>query len=167
MSQSVNLKDVIFIVLFSILVFFGALFLFSSLKTTKVEKHISVRDIDKRINRRVNKRIQALHTRNKIFKSKISTGGAKFDDVIEEDFSKQGEKFKLNVFESRVSEEEFLAPQSASDKVRVLLDSEDRTKREKELLLDQYKEQIIEKAREQGWVIKINDDLEVISAKPL
>lgn len=167
MNQSVNVKDVVFIVLFSILVFFGALFLFSSLKTTKVEKRVSVRAIDKRINQRVNKRIQNLHTRDRIFKSKISGSGAKFDDVIEEDFSASNQKFELNMFESKVSEEEFVEADNASDKIMALLDSEDRTKVEKEALLYEYKEQLIEKARLQGWAIKINDNLEVVSAKPL
>jgi hypothetical protein len=167
MNQLVNLKDLIFIVLFSILIFFGALFLFSSLKTTKVEKRVSVRAIDKRINQRVNKRIQKLQTRNRIFKSKISDSGLAFDDVIEEGFSKNNAKFELNVFESKVAEQVYAAPETASDKVQALLDSEDRSKMDKEELLDQYKEQLIEKARAQGWAIKINDDLEVTSAKPL
>ena len=167
MNQSVNIKDLIFIFLFSILVFFGALFFFSSLKTAKVEKRVSVRAIDKRINERVNDRIQKLQTRDKIFKSKISSAGAKFKDVVDEDFSGQDSKFELNVFERKVSEQEYVAPESASEKIRALLDSEDSSERQKEVLLDQYKEQIIQKARAQGWAIQINDELEVISAKPL
>ncbi len=167
MSQSVNLKDIIFIVLFSILVFFGSLFLFSSLKTTKVKKRVSVRAIDKRINQKVNKRIQSLQTRDMIFKSKITASGEKFEDIIDQGVSKTDSKFELNVFENKAAEQEYDAPQTASEKIQALLESEERTKVEKEMLLNEYKEQLIQKAREQGWAIQINDDLEVISAKPL
>ncbi len=166
MNQSVNAKDIIFIILFSILIFFGSLFFFSSLKTTKVKKKVSIKSIEERVNKRVNKRIQKLQTRNRIFKSKINVDRESVKD-FDEVYAEKNSKFELNVFESTAPEEEFEAPQTASEKIRALLDSEERTKREKEVLLEQYKEELVEKARERGWAIQINDDLEVISAKPL
>ncbi len=89
------------------------------------------------------------------------------DEILEEDFDNVESKYELDVYERQVPDVTEVAPQNASERVRVLLDSEDRTLSEKERVLHEYKEQLIEKARQQGWAIEINDDLEVTSAKKL
>lgn len=168
MSENVGVKDVIFIIIFSILIFFGAFFLFSSLKKPEIKKRVSVRSLERKLNHKVNKKIQELETRNRIFKSKIKeTDRLDMNEILDEDFSDIGSKYTLDVFERQNLEVEKVLPQNAAERVRALLESEDRTVFEKQRLLDQYKEQIIEKAREQGWAIEINNNLEVTSAKQL
>ncbi len=89
------------------------------------------------------------------------------DEILEENFEEVGSKYELDVFERQAPDVADVAPQNASERVRALLASEDQTLSEKERVLREYKEQLIEKARKQGWAIEINDDLEVISAKQL
>ncbi|MGH1467953.1 MAG: hypothetical protein ACRBBP_03605 [Bdellovibrionales bacterium] len=168
MNQRVGAKDLIFIVIFSTLIFFGAFFLFSALKKPEVKKQVSVEYLERKINKKVNEKIQKLQTKNRIFKSKIAeTGRVDMDEILEEDFDNVESKYELDVYERQVPDVTEVAPQNASERVRVLLDSEDRTLSEKERVLHEYKEQLIEKARQQGWAIEINDDLEVTSAKKL
>lgn len=168
MNQSVGVKDAVFIVVFSTLIFFGAFFLFSALKKPEVTKQVSVRSLERMVNKKVNEKIQKLQTKNRIFKSKLAeTGRVDMDEILEENFENVGSKYELDVYEHQAPDAAEVAPQNAAEKVRSLLDSEDRTLSEKERVLREYKEQIIEKARKQGWAIEINDDLEVTSAKQL
>lgn len=168
MSQNVGVKDVVFIVLFSTLIFFGAFFLFSSMKEPEVKRQVSIRSLDKSVSKKVNKKIQKLQTKNSIFKSKIAeTGRRDMDDIMEEDFSGADEKYELDVFEYQANESETDAPQNVSEKVMSLLNLEEKTNAQRIRIIEQYKEELIEKAREQGFAIEINDDLEVTSAKKL
>ena len=48
-----------------------------------------------------------------------------------------------------------------------LINREDHSGLESADKLQEYKEEMIRKARDQGWVIEISDDLEVTSAKQL
>ncbi len=161
-----GVKDVIFIIIFSALIFFGAFFLFSSLAKTKVNKQISVRSLEEKMNHKVNERIQVLQAKNKIFKSQlVKTEGVGRDEVFEENFSNTKSKYELDVFQGQGSQVLEILPQNAFEKVQALLDLEDLKALEKKELLKEYKKQIIQRAFKQGWAIKLNDDLEVTSVK--
>jgi len=165
---NVEIKDLVFIAVFATLVFFGALFLFISLKEPNVNRQVSVRALERNINHKVNKRIQKLQSRNLMQKSKMRD----FGKVTEQDLSKEAtnfanSKYKIDIFESHDSDLASQVPQTASERVMALINKEDHSGLDSADKLQQYKEEMIQKARAQGWVIEISDDLEVTSAKPL
>ncbi len=168
MKADVSIKDVIFILVFSTLVFFGAFFLFSSLKKPSQNRQVSVRSLERSVNKRINKKIQKLQTRGLIFKSKIAHS-ARIDrnELLSEDVGNNNEDYELDVFESQVSDAKEIVPKNAAEKIMAFLESEDQSEADKKMMIREYKEQIIRKARAQGWAIEINDKLEVISAKQL
>lgn len=168
MKTDVNVKDIIFVVVFSTLIFFGAFFLFSSLKKPTLKKQVSVRSLERDANRRINKKIQMLQTRDRIYKSKISRAAkVDVDEILAEEVDVKVSKYDLDVFERQAPEVRAILPQNASEKIMALIDREDQSETEKQNLIEEYKEQIIRKARAQGWAIEIDDDLQVTSAKQL
>jgi hypothetical protein len=170
MSKTVGVKDILFVLVFSTVVFFGAFFLFSSLKETEVKRKVSIRSLEKNLNSRVNKKIQRLQTRDSIFKSKLETDSfdARAAGALDENFKDQNSKYDLETFEFKNTESlQLTDSQNVSDRLRALLDSQDSSASEKARLIEQYKEELIERAREQGWAITIDDNLEVTSAKRL
>jgi hypothetical protein len=167
-SHDIEKKDILFIGVFSLFIFFGAFFLFASLKKTQTRKQISVRNLEKNINYKVNKKIQKLQTRSRMFKSKIedfkNVNKADLGESIE---NRGGVKYKIDIFKPKDSNLAGQVPLTASERVEALLNSEDNSVEDKRDLLEQYKEEMIEKAREQGWAIELSDELEVISARKL
>lgn len=170
MSDSMKAKDILFVVVFSVLVFFGAFFVFSSLKKKEVhQEKYSIEDLEQRMNQRINKRMQKIQTQRKIFKSKAVQSSEDTQALIDsENLGEVDEsKFKIDLFKSHAPDHIEKRPESASEKIMALLDAEDANEESREELIQRYKEELIEKARQQGWSIEINDDLEVTSAKRL
>jgi|GEM_PF-3570348 len=166
--RDIEIKDLVFIIVFSTLIFFGALFLFISLKDPAANKQVSVRALEKNINRKVNKKIQKLQTRDLMLKSKMENFGKVTDlELSSEVDNYEDSKYKIDIFKSKESNLADQVPQTAAEKVMALVNSEDRSEVDKARLLQQYKAEMIQKAREQGWAIEISDDLEVTSVKPL
>lgn len=168
MDRDIEGKDIVFIVLFSTLIFFGAFFLFASLKKSQTNKQVSVRALENNINYKVNKKIQKLHTRSRMLKSKMEDFGKIDHAALEANIeSKGGLKYKIDIFKPKESNPEDDVPLTASERVMALLNAEDHSVDEKRSLLEQYKEEMIQKAREQGWAIELSDELEVTSVKQL
>lgn len=157
-----NLMDFLFIVVFSILIFFGALFVFSEIRKPKENVQISVRSLENAINSKVNKRIRKLEGKKIFLKSKINdTSGLKEDYETVDDSKASSSKLDLEIFEKNDVEE--LRPKNRSiyDEVMEEASYEDGNNTEQELLLDGYKQQLIQRAREEGWEIEVDDNLEI------
>ncbi len=168
MALSSRIKDVMFISMFSTLMFFGAFFLFSSLKKTKVNEQISIKSLEKEMNDKVNEQVQMLQIKNRNFKSKLTKPRpVGIDKVFKEEFLNTNSKYKLDVFKQQGLQPSRVIPKDAFEKISARLELEDLKVAEEKRLLREYKKQIVQKARKLGWVIEVNDDLKVISAKKL
>jgi ATP-dependent Lon protease len=166
--RDIEIKDLIFIIVFATLIFFGALFLFVSLKEPSLNKQVSVRALEKNINAKVNKRIQKMQSRNLMLRSKMKNFGKVSNlELSKEANNLDDSKYKIDIFESKQSNLADQVPKTASEKIMALLSSEDASEVERARVLQQYKSEMIQKAREEGWAIEISDDLEVTSAKKL
>jgi len=166
--RDIEIKDLIFIIVFATLIFFGALFIFISLKEPSLNKQVSVRALENNINMKVNKRIQKLQSRDLMFKSKMKNFGKVSNlELSNEANNFDGSKYKLDTFESKESNIADKVPKTASEKIMAHINSEDTSLAVRANKLEQYKAEMIQKAREEGWVIEISDDLEVTSVKKL
>jgi len=157
-----SVSDLMFVAIFSILIFFGALFIFSEFKKPSVKKQVSVRSLERVINKKVNKRIQKLEGQRIFLKSKIkSTSNVDTELKPVEIKETADSKYSLDLFEKSNVEEERPKSQSIYDGVMEEASYEDGNNTEQERLVQEYKQKLIEKARQEGWEIELNDDLEI------
>lgn len=175
MNSDFSFKDIIFILIFSVVIFFGAVFISDSLKKKQKQNQVSIKTLEQDLNKNINKKLQRLHTKNEIFKSKtIQASEIVGDDLMFEgspdefvDDSASNNAFKLNVFESKEMNFNKKSPNSISEKIMAQLESERNAPSEKKSQIEAYKRELVEKARRMGWQIEVNDELEVTSAKRL
>lgn len=166
--RDIEIKDLIFIIVFATLIFFGALFLFVSLKDPHINKQVSVRALENNINRKVNNKIQKLQSRDLMLKSKMENYGKVTDLQLSREASTYDDsKYKIEIFEAKESNLAGQVPETASEKIMALINSEDRSANDRADKIQEYKAEMIQKAREAGWAIEISDDLEVTSVKQL
>jgi len=85
------------------------------------------------------------------------------NESVEEDDS----KYKIDIFDARDTSMEEKVPQTASEKVMALLSGEENFESDQTDRIEEYKQEMIQKARDAGWLIEISDDLEVTSVKKL
>ena len=158
--------DIIFIVIFSILVFFGALFIFLEIKDPSNQKKVSVRSLERVMNKKVNKRIRSLEGKKVFFKNKIRNG----TDVeyMENEGAVSAESQKDNSFQIFKKDEDFNKDQGAKSVFDgVLEEANIEAQSYPSNELEFYKKELIERARDAGWYIELNDDLEVIKQEKI
>lgn len=157
------IQDLIFIGVFSVLIFFGAFFIFSEFKKPNATKQVSVRSLENVISNKVNKRIQKLEGRKIFLKSKAkSTSNLDIEFKPLEVREEQSRKYDLEIFEKTNLDESGPEKRSVYDEVLEQVSLEDGNNTEQQKVLQEYKRELIKKARNEGWEIELNDDLEII-----
>ena len=163
MSKKSNnsLSDLMFVAIFSVLIFFGALFIFSEFKKPSATKQVSVRSLERVINKKVNKRIQKLEGKRIFLKSKINSNSnmsRNFKSAPQE--QEEDTRYSLDIFEKNEIEQK-RPDRSIYEGVMEEASYDDGNNTEKEQIVEGYKQQLIQRAREEGWEIELNDDLEI------
>jgi hypothetical protein len=157
-----SISDLMFVAIFSILIFFGAFFVFSEFKKPSVKKQVSIRSLERVINKKVNKRIQNLEGQRIFLKSKIKSNSninSKIKPVEKTEIVDS--KYSLDLFEKGDVQEPKVKSQSIYEGVMQEASIDDGNNTEQEKLIQDYKKQLIERARQEGWEIELNDDLEI------
>lgn len=172
MNKDFTFKDIIFVLIFSVVIFFGALFISEGFKQDKNKNQVSIEDLERNLNKNINEKLQRLHTRNRIFKSETIRASEGLDAEIKSEepayvSDTQTDEFKLNVFESKAGAFNKKDPQSISEKIMAQLEYERNFPSNQKSKIVEYKKELIEKARKLGWRIEVNDKLEVVSAERL
>jgi len=166
MRSKNTMLDIIFIVIFSILVFFGALFIFLEIKDPSDQKKVSVRSLERVMNKKVNKRIRNLEGKKVFFKNKIRSGTEVKN--MDDEGTVSVESQKDDSFQIFKKDEDFNKDEgvkSVFDGVLEEANIEAQSYPPSEL--ESYKKVLIEKAREAGWYIELNDELEVIKQEKI
>jgi len=158
-----NLQDALFIIVFSVLIFFGALFVFTEVNKTEAPKEISVRNLENKINQKVNSRIRKLEGKKIFLKSKIKST-SNFDSTEGEiglGTRSDNSSLDMQIFEQKDVDEFRPKKQSMYDEVMEEASFEDGNNIDQQKITDAYKERLIQRAREEGWEIELNDELEI------
>ena len=154
--------DLIFIGIFSILVFFGAFFVFSEFKKPDTSRQVSVRNLEDVINKKVNKRIQKLEGKKIFLKSKMKSASSFDKDYKPVEVTDESDsKYNLEIFEKSNLDQDSPNKRSVYDEVLEQVSIEDGNNTEQQEVLQEYKRELIEKARREGWEIELNDNLEI------
>ena len=195
-----SVSDFLFVAIFSILIFFGAFFIFSDFKKPSVKKQVSVRNIEHIVNKKVNKKMRELEEKKFLLESKIKSNldlnrkhfdaehlvdaehlidaehlntehldanhlNAKHLDAelqpIEMNETRDS-GYSLEIFKKNETEELEPKHQSIYDGIMEEASLEDGNNIKQEESVQEYKQKLIKKARQEGWEIELNDDLEVI-----
>lgn len=152
------------------LIFFGAFFIFSSFKNFESEnERVAIGEIEQRVNESINKEIQTAYAHKKIFKSKTIEVGEKTKNDFKESAPREvvEDKYEINVFKNEAPQFSKKNPETATEKLMALMESEGGAANRKDEMIQSYKKELIERARRAGWEIEINDNLEVVSAERL
>lgn len=167
--QQTKTSDLIFIGFFSVVVFFGAFFIFSSLNKKEETKKVSIRSLENVVNTKVNKRIKRLQGKGLLLKSKIvhQAESIKEDESLSVQKDASGANYKLDIYQKTDQVDYDAAPKTAAERALVDAGLEAGNLEDRQRLIQDYKQSLVDKARKEGWDIQINDDLEVVSVKKL
>ena len=158
-----SILDLIFLAAFSVLIFFGTLFIFSEFKKPNVKKQVSIRTFEQAINKKVNRRIQDLERQGILMESKIKNNfNVDLNLKPVEINETKDNRYSLELFEKNDVEEQRPKSQSVYDRVMEEVGREDGNNTRQERLVQEYKKKLIERARQEGWEIRLNDNLEII-----
>lgn len=159
-------KDLFVVVLLSILVFFGALFIFSEIKKNHIKSQTySLRTHDAKINKEVNNRIQILEAQLKLKKGFSKAGNIKNGQGVDRVLDlNQGQ---LDLYEAGGKTIEASSDGSIADKTLQIVDQAEMAEEQKRAVLQEYKREFIRRAQADGWDVQLDDNLNVISAKEI
>ncbi len=158
------------------LVFFGFYFVFSSISSNKPidEDVVDIRLLDRQIDKALNKSLQDVHIKQQLRNLDISTKKTKLSQKFKEKFQEESKNWapvesdSMDLYEEDMSKGEVSSSSlSVESQLRSQIsEQKDREKQELKAKQD-YIRKYIENAKEDGWIVEMNDNLEVISAKPI
>lgn len=158
-----NFADLVFISIFSVLVFFGAFFVFGEFQKSKSSKQISVRSLENSINQKVNNRIRKLEGKKIFLKSKIKENARVNEELPSIDTSEQKDsRLEMQIFEKNEIDSFEPEKRSIHDQVLEEASYEDGNSVTQQETIELYKKELIQRAREEGWEIELDDNLEII-----
>ena len=169
-ENELSISDVFFISVFSLLVFFGAFFIFSELQKSKVEKQVSIRSLDKMMNQKINSRIKSLQGKKILLNSKVS--GLQLEALnigVTEARPVRDTKYDLEVFDKSEELSGNIETHSGSAFDKAMYDAsyDDGNLADKEAMVEQYREKIIKMAADKGWRVEVDQDLNITKAEPI
>lgn len=155
------------------LVFFGFYFVFSSLSGPEQDSDyvtgVEIKALNKRVDNSLNRSLREAYNRKQMRDFDISAR----NDELSSKFKYKQQQWRpkpeetVDIFDEDLSENEVsLSSLSMEDQLRVKMDQEEqsleRAAREKAEYIRRYKEN----AKNDGWIVELNDNLEVVSARP-
>ena len=158
------------------LVFFGFYFVFSSISSNEPENSdlVDIRLLDRQVDRALNKSLQEVYNKQQLRNLDVSTKKVKLTEKFKEKFDEDSKAWvpdkpdSMDLYEedmskgevsySSLSVETQLRSQISEQKER-----EAQARREKLEYIRKYKEN----AKKDGWIVELNENLEVISARPV
>lgn len=169
-ENQLSFSDILFISIFSLLVFFGAFFIFSELQKSKADKQVSIRSLDQMMNQKVNKRLKSLQGRKILLNSKMN--GLRIDTENIDSFSAGGarnSKYDLEVFDKSEELNSNIKTHSGSTFDQAMFEAsfDDGSLNDKADMVNEYRNKIIKMAAERGWRVEVDQDLNITSAVPI
>lgn len=158
------------------LLFFGFFFVFSSLKSDKKENsdEVDIRSLDQQVDTAVNRSLRSVYNKKHLRDLEVKSNNSDLSDKFKEKFKTQSKEWAPSVeastelyeednSNSEVSMSSISVENQLRDKLDQKKDEEEQQKYERKEYIRQYKEN----ARKDGWIVELNDNLEVISAKQI
>ncbi len=160
-NNNANIKDGALILCLGALVFFGALFLFSSFND-EAEFSLSKNEINEEIlDKKINSRIHAIEAKLKFKKLKRNLGNARVDSVEQSSMLGSG----LDLY--KIEDKKTVTNDSVLNQTIEMVNEENESEEERRAYIESYKAEYKRQAKEDGWMVELNDDLEVVSARKI
>ena len=170
LENELSVSDIFFISIFSLLVFFGAFFIFGELQKSKVDKQVSIRSLDQMMTQKVNKRLKSLQGKRILFKSKVNGLRINTDNLSESGTnSLRDSKYDLEVFDKSEELNNNIKTHSGSSFDQAMFEAsyDDGNLNGKENIVNEYRNRIIQMAAEKGWRVEVDQDLNITKAEPI
>jgi hypothetical protein len=159
-----------------ILLFFGFYFVFSSFNSNKKIKsdEIDMATLDQQVDTALNRSLRSVYNKKHLRDLEVSSNNTDLSQKFREKIKTQSKEWAPPVDastelydEANSGSEVSLSSLSVENQLRDQLDKRkseaDQESYDKKEYIRQYKEN----ARKDGWIVELNDNLEVISAKPV
>ncbi len=169
-----NNHDIIQALALFSLVFFGFYFVFSSINFESYdEDSVDIVALDRKVDKAVNKSLRKAFGKTQLRDLEVNTERVNLTHKFKERFQEDSKawlpvtKDSTDLYEEDMSSNEInLSSLSVEaqlrDQITAKKESEKQNERQKKEYIKAYKEN----AKKDGWVVELNDNLEVISAKP-
>ena len=158
------------------LVFFGFYFVFSSVSSNEPadDDVVDIRQLDRQVDRALNKSLQAAHSRRQLRDLDVTTSRVKLTQKFKEKFDEESKNWvpdkpdSVDLYEEDMSKGE-VSFSSLSVETQLRSQISEQKDREEQELADrkEYIKKYKENARKDGWEVEMNNNLEVISARPI
>lgn len=157
-----------------VMVFFGFYFVFNELKSKNdhqvVEGGVDIRKIEKRIDDAVNQHLRSVDTERRMRDLMVSAKNLEMTQSFKEKKATWNPSARqvqqVGIFDEDLSEGVAdLSSMSVEEQLRLEMDDRKRQQNQAEMTKQQYIEAYKQNALKDGWVVEINDNLEIISAK--
>lgn len=158
------------------LVFFGFYFVFSSITSNAPDDDevVDIRQLDRQVDRALNKSLQATHSRRQLRDLDVSTSRVKLAQKFREKFDEKSKTWipdtpaSVDLYEEDMSKGE-VSFSSLSVETQLRSQISEQKDREEQEIADrkEYIRKYKENARKDGWDVEMNSNLEVISARPI
>lgn len=174
MSKHKNQDSIMQVIGLFALVFFGFYFVFTSINTTKKDKDsVDLATLDRQVDMAINRSMRGVYSKKQLRDLEIKSN--KTD--IAEKFHNQSKNWAPSNIKSEVKDEIYdedlsnsevsMSSLSVESQLRSSLserkENADQLRREKE----EYKRIFKENAKKDGWLVELDDNLNVISAKEI
>ena len=158
------------------LVFFGFYFVFSSISSNESENTdlVDIRILDRQVDRALNKSLQEVYNKQQLRNLDVNTRKVKLTEKFKEKFVEDSKAWvpdkqdSLDLYEEDMSKGE-VSYSSLSVETQLRSQISEQKEREAQARRDklEYIRKYKENAAKDGWIVELNENLEVISARPV
>lgn len=155
------------------LVFFGFYFVFTSFDfgSKSDPDAIDIVVLDRRVDSAVNRSLKGVHSQKQLRDLEMSADKAALNLEIKKNFKSWEPKEELDstdiISEDISSSEASMSSISIESQLRSKMDQDKDVYLQEKLDKKEYIRKFKENARKDGWIVELNDNLEVISAKEI
>ncbi len=174
MSKGKNQDNLIQVLGLFALVFFGFYFVFTSINTTKNDDDsVDLAILDRQVDMAINRSMRGVYSKKQLRDLEISTNKS---DIAEK-FYNQSKSWAPNASKPEVSDEIYnedlsnsevsMSSLSVEGHLRSSLSQRKETAEQARREKEEYKKIFKENAKKDGWLVELDDDLNVISAQEI
>lgn len=157
------------------LVFFGFYFLFSSLNSDRSDQgEYDFASLDRRVDIEVNKNLRGVYDKKQLRDLDVNTEKLKLSQKFKEKFNEQSKDWVpekgdiAELYEEDLSGGEVrTSTLSVETQLRSQITAQKEREAEERRAKQEYIRKYKENAKKDGWIVELNDNLEVISATPI
>lgn len=160
------------------IVFFGFYFVFSSLNSNEdaSDDTVDVVGLEQKVDDAVNKSLRGAFTKKQLRDLEVKTNNIQISQKFKEKFKEKSKNWapeqiqSTELYEGDASDSETSLSSSSLSveaQLRNQIDEQKEVEDQKQRDIKEYIRQFKENAKQDGWIVELNDKLEVISAKPI